>query len=220
MKANCIQWWRWFVPTSALWAILVVNSIQMVQGGDANELFVKNCAACHGKDGKAQTSVAKKLGVKDLSQSIITDAKIEQQIREGRPADQNSAKMPAFQDRLTAVEIKSLTPVVKEFRHSQSWNPEQAGDCSTLGLHHQSPNGTARLSPGEFAFVERPKRRPRVLTASIWNCVGVQGEESSTKAHCSASVSPLLSSLFRSEQHWKAARPSEVFNRTKSPRMG
>jgi cytochrome c553 len=89
---------------------------QAAFAGDTGELFLKNCAACHGKDGKAQTSVARKLGVKDLTQSKLTDAQIEQQIREGTPATQSSAKMPAFKDRLTAEEIKSLIPVVKEFR--------------------------------------------------------------------------------------------------------
>ena len=86
-------------------------------GADAtNEVYLKNCASCHGKDGKAQTLIASKLGVKDLSHSKLSDAQIEQQIREGRPADQNSAKMPAFKDRLTDEEIKSLITVVKEFR--------------------------------------------------------------------------------------------------------
>jgi cytochrome c553 len=84
--------------------------------GDPGELFIKNCAACHGKDGKAQTSVARKLGVKDLTLSKLTDAQIEQQIREGKPATQSAAKMPAFKDRLTAEEIKSLIAVVKEIR--------------------------------------------------------------------------------------------------------
>jgi mono/diheme cytochrome c family protein len=89
---------------------------QAAGAGDPGELFIKNCAACHGKDGKAQTSVARKLGVKDLTLSKLTDAQIEQQIREGKPATQSAAKMPAFKDRLTAEEIKSLIAVVKEIR--------------------------------------------------------------------------------------------------------
>jgi mono/diheme cytochrome c family protein len=96
--------------------ILVVFFLRMACAGETNEVFIRNCASCHGKDGKAQTSAAKKLRVKDLSQSRITDEQIEQQIREGRPADQNAAKMPAFKDRLTAEEIQSLVAVVKEFR--------------------------------------------------------------------------------------------------------
>jgi len=104
------------VRTAATVLCIMVISIRMACAGATNEVYLKNCASCHGKDGKAQTSVAKKLGVKDLSQSKLTDEQIEQQIRDGRPADQNSAKMPAFKDRLTAEEIKSLVAVVKEFR--------------------------------------------------------------------------------------------------------
>jgi len=83
---------------------------------DPNDLFLKTCASCHGKDGKAQTPAAKKLGVKDLSQSALTDAQIVQQITEGKQAGQDSSKMPAFNEKLTAEEIQSLVPVVKAFR--------------------------------------------------------------------------------------------------------
>jgi len=83
---------------------------------DANDLFLKTCASCHGRDGKAQTPAAKKLGVKDLSQSTLTDAQIVQQITEGKQAGQDSSKMPAFNEKLTPEEIQSLVPVVKTFR--------------------------------------------------------------------------------------------------------
>jgi len=108
------------LPNCTAFAILFGAWVLMVgrtaRAGETNELFIKNCASCHGKDGRADSFVARKLGVKDLSQSKLNDQQIEQQIREGRPADQNTAKMPAFKDRLTEEEIKSLIPVVKEFR--------------------------------------------------------------------------------------------------------
>ena len=83
---------------------------------DAGELFVKTCASCHGKDGKAQTPAAKKLGVKDLSQSKLTDTQIVQQITEGKKDPDGRSKMPAFNEKLTPEQIQSLVPVVKEFR--------------------------------------------------------------------------------------------------------
>ncbi len=110
---NCLQLPKWRAVASVLLGILVLLSNRIANAGETNEVFMKSCASCHGKDGKAQTSVAKKLGVKDLSQSKLTDEQIEQQIREGRPATQSSAKMPAYKDRLTAEEIKSLVAVVK-----------------------------------------------------------------------------------------------------------
>lgn len=107
------------VYLAMLLGIATFNSPLNARADTTNALFLKSCASCHGKDGKAQTSVARKLGVKDLSQSKLNDTQIEKQILEGRPADQTSAKMPAFKDRLTAEEIKSLIPVVKSFREER-----------------------------------------------------------------------------------------------------
>lgn len=89
----------------------------IASAGDAYELFLKNCSPCHGKDGKAETPAARKLGVKDLSLSKLTDAQIKQQIHEGKQENQATSKLPAFKDRLSDEEIKSLVPVIKEF-----WN--------------------------------------------------------------------------------------------------
>jgi mono/diheme cytochrome c family protein len=79
-------------------------------------LFDKSCAACYSKDGTAQTPAAKKLGVKDLSQSKLTDEQIAEQIREGKQDKQGISKMPAYKDKLIDDEIKSLVTVVKRFR--------------------------------------------------------------------------------------------------------
>ncbi|MDD5140101.1 MAG: cytochrome c [Verrucomicrobiales bacterium] len=95
---------------------MMIGISQPARADDPGELFVKTCASCHGKDGKAQTPAAKKLGVKDLSQSKLTDAQIIERIMEGKRDTQDSSKMPAFKEKLTPEQIKSLVPVVKEFR--------------------------------------------------------------------------------------------------------
>jgi mono/diheme cytochrome c family protein len=97
-------------------SFLLLSSGQTVRADDAHELFLKSCAPCHGRDGKAETPAARKLGVKDLSLSQLTDTQIEQQIRAGKQTAQTTSKMPAFTDRLSDDEIKSLVPVTKEFR--------------------------------------------------------------------------------------------------------
>lgn len=84
-------------------------------GGD-DELFIKNCASCHGKDGKAQTPIARKLGVKDLTQSKLTEAEIEKQIVEGKRDDHGKEKMPSFKSKLSADEVKALVKTVKDLR--------------------------------------------------------------------------------------------------------
>jgi len=97
-------------------SILAVVSQPATAGDDPNELFVKTCASCHSKDGKAETPAAKKLGVKDLSLSKLTDAQIVEQIMDGKQDTQSSSKMPAFKEKLTPEQIQSLVPLVKSFR--------------------------------------------------------------------------------------------------------
>lgn len=89
------------------------------RAGDPGELFTRACAPCHGKDGKAQTPAAKKLGVKNLSLSKLEAEEIVEQIREGKQRQQKTSKMPAFKEKLSAEEINSLVEVVKKFRNEQ-----------------------------------------------------------------------------------------------------
>ena len=88
----------------------------VVAGAEPAPVFITNCAPCHGKDGKARTPAARKLGVKDLTQSKISAAEIERQIRDGRKNPEGKQQMPAFGERLTPEEIKQLISVVKELR--------------------------------------------------------------------------------------------------------
>jgi mono/diheme cytochrome c family protein len=100
----------------ALLRVMTAGAEETKSASAAKDLFVKNCAVCHSEDGTAQTSIAKKLGVKNLSESKLTDAQTIQQISEDRQENQSPSRMPAFKERLTRPEIESLVPVVKEFR--------------------------------------------------------------------------------------------------------
>jgi mono/diheme cytochrome c family protein len=90
--------------------------ISTVRAEPAEKLFAKHCVSCHGKDGKAQSPAARKLGVKDLSISKVTDVEIEKQLQEGKKDDRGNQKMPPFKDKLSRDEIKSLIVLVKTFR--------------------------------------------------------------------------------------------------------
>ncbi|MBI2947117.1 MAG: cytochrome c [Verrucomicrobia bacterium] len=79
-------------------------------------LFNKECASCHGKDGKARTPVGRKLGAKDLKESKVSDAEIEKQILEGKKAKDGGYTMPAFKEKLDPDEIKALIAFIKKFR--------------------------------------------------------------------------------------------------------
>lgn len=45
--------------------------------GDAKALYEKDCAKCHGADGKGDTKMGKKLGAKDY-----TDAKVQEEMKD------------------------------------------------------------------------------------------------------------------------------------------
>src|SRR5262245_46305928 len=103
------------IPSVVCCAVIIA----FAAGADApngKELFTANCAPCHGPDGKAKTPAAKKLGVKDLTQSKLADAEIKKQIVEGRKDKKGNQQMPAFEDKLSAEQIAAITTVVKEFR--------------------------------------------------------------------------------------------------------
>ncbi len=86
---------------------------------DGKALFLKHCASCHGKDGRAKTPAARKLGVKDLTISKTTDAEIESQIREGRKDEKGNQRMPPFAEKLNDDEIAALLAIVRALRTSE-----------------------------------------------------------------------------------------------------
>lgn len=65
---------------------------------DAQAVFVKRCATCHGSEGNLQMSGAKK-----LTESVLASEEIKNQIIHGRGG------MPPFESMLTVQEIDALT---------------------------------------------------------------------------------------------------------------
>jgi cytochrome c6 len=70
--------------------------------------FGTKCAACHGKDGKGDTPMGKKMGVKDLSQTKLSAAELEKAIGDGKPP-----KMQSFRGKIADAEIKALAAWIK-----------------------------------------------------------------------------------------------------------
>ena len=73
--------------------------------------FAKNCATCHGKDGRAKTFKAKFNHARDLTdaqwQSGVTDERIFNSITNGK------GKMPSFKRKLTNEQTESLVAYVR-----------------------------------------------------------------------------------------------------------
>jgi mono/diheme cytochrome c family protein len=87
--------------------------------GDAQQNWDKNCAMCHGKDGKGQTTVGRKLQIKDFTdpktQAALTDDQAVKVIKEGITQD-GQLKMKGFGDKLSDDEIKALIAHVRSFK--------------------------------------------------------------------------------------------------------
>lgn len=80
----------------------------------AAELYSKNCASCHGKDGRAKTIKGKLKHARDLTDSTwqarVTDERIFNSIINGK------GKMPAYSRKLTEQEIDSLVGYVRALK--------------------------------------------------------------------------------------------------------
>jgi mono/diheme cytochrome c family protein len=107
------------ITPKILVAVLALTvSTSVLCAADAKENYEKNCAKCHGADGKGDTKMGKKLEIKDLTsatvQAAFTDEKAAKSIKEGIK-DGDKTKMKAF-DELSADEIKGLITYVRAFK--------------------------------------------------------------------------------------------------------
>jgi len=96
--------------------LLVLGFGPTARAVDGAEVFANNCVACHGPDGKAKNPAARKLGVKDLTVSTLTDAQIEKQVKEGARNKSGVQVMPAFKETLSPAEIQAVIAQVKALR--------------------------------------------------------------------------------------------------------
>ena len=108
MKKNSIV-----APLSLAAALAaVVSAPHPAAAADArSENFQTHCAVCHGDDGRGQTEEGKKKGARDL-----TNAKWQDKVDDGRlirSVTKGHDKMPAFEKKLSADEIKALVAEVR-----------------------------------------------------------------------------------------------------------
>ncbi|MEI6566472.1 MAG: cytochrome c [Verrucomicrobiota bacterium] len=99
-------------------ALLAAGVVSM-PAADAKAIWEKDCTKCHGADGKGETKMGQKVGVKNLTdakvQAELKDAEMTKAIKEGVKDKEDKTKMKAFPD-LTDEEIKSLVALVREFK--------------------------------------------------------------------------------------------------------
>jgi cytochrome c553 len=99
-------------------AILAAAALPAI-AGDAKAIYEKDCAKCHGADGKGDTKMGKKLGIKDYTdakvQAELKDDAATKAIKEGLKDKEDKVLMkPA--DGLSDEDIKGLIAYVRAFK--------------------------------------------------------------------------------------------------------
>lgn len=96
---------------AALTVALLAGAPAAVAADARSENFQTYCSVCHGDDGKGQTEEGKKKGARDLTnakwQDKIEDARMIRSVTKGHD------KMPSFEKKLSADEIKALVAEVR-----------------------------------------------------------------------------------------------------------
>lgn len=86
-------------------------AVPLASAGDTAALYKSKCASCHAADGSGSTPVGKKLKVRDMSLAEVqkqTDAQLIEITAKGKN------KMPAYEKKLTAEQIKELVAYMRE----------------------------------------------------------------------------------------------------------
>ena len=103
----------------ALAIVLGLAAALNASAADAKANWSSLCAKCHGEDGKGQTKIGARLGVKDFTdakvQADIKDDAAFKALKEGLQSDDGKTLMKPF-DALSDDEIKALVAYVHDFK--------------------------------------------------------------------------------------------------------
>lgn len=94
-------------------ALLFCFAALPARAQDGASTFKAKCAACHGTDGKGDSSMGKALKVRDLSSDDVqkqTDAELTDVTTNGK------GKMPAYKGKLTDDQIKQVIAYIRTLK--------------------------------------------------------------------------------------------------------
>ena len=99
-------------------AIMAVSALS-VRAADAKATYEKNCAKCHGADGKGETKMGKKSGAKDYTNAKVQDELKDEAaikaIKEGYK-DKAGKEVMKPSEGLSDDEIKDLVAYMRKFK--------------------------------------------------------------------------------------------------------
>lgn len=105
--------------TVMLALVVFAASFGLARAADVKENWDKNCAKCHGPDGKGDTKMGKKLNIKDYTdakvQAGFKDEEAVKAIKEGLKSKDDTVLMKAAEG-LSDDEIKALVAYVRAFK--------------------------------------------------------------------------------------------------------
>ena len=100
-------------------ALIAACAVASAHAGDAKDLYEKDCAKCHGPEGKGDTKMGKKSGVKDY-----TDAKVQAELKDDAAIkaiknglkDKEDKVLMKPAESLSEEEIKGLVAYMRTFK--------------------------------------------------------------------------------------------------------
>jgi mono/diheme cytochrome c family protein len=105
--------------TAACITVLAVITIPAAKAADGKALFEKDCAKCHGKDGKGHTKIGHILKIKDFTdakvQASFKDEDAAKAITKGIRSKEGKLRMKAITG-LKPDEVKELIKYVRTFK--------------------------------------------------------------------------------------------------------
>lgn len=103
----------------AIAVILVCSPALAGHAADAKTTWTEQCAKCHGPEGKGDTKMGKKLGLKDLTDATVqagfTDEQAFKALKEGIKDKAGSTRMKAVEG-LSDTDINDLVAYVRSLK--------------------------------------------------------------------------------------------------------
>ena len=78
---------------------------------DGAAIYKAKCAMCHGADGKGDTPMGKKLGLRDFASPEVQKMSDDELIA---VTTKGKNKMPAYENKLTAAQIKDVITYIRQ----------------------------------------------------------------------------------------------------------